>query len=179
MGTALCDRFTPTCTCPKTLYVHLFVLLFSPPMSSFDPLWDPPLRPASPKYGGRMPNKNGLFWGLNPSFGPQIHYYNHSPMTQAMVIYISKEYINHGGRSWPGPGPKGGGRGKIVARNNVLCRRQRRRRFCFRHTAGGNFFVRPYMFVLKILRISWRIEKWLKGTKKDFDPDPASRSGLG
>ena len=34
---------------------------------------------------------------------------------------------------------------KIVARNSVLCRRRRRRRFCFRHTAGGNFFVRPHL----------------------------------
>ena len=65
---------------------------------------------------------------------------------------------------------------KIVARNNVLCRR---RRFCFRHKAGGNFFVLPYVSVLKILRISWRIPKWLKSTKKDFDPNPASGLDLG
>ena len=79
------------------------------------------------------------------------------------------------------PTPKGEGGGstdpKIVARNNVLCRCRRRWRFCFRHTAGGNFFVPPYVSVLKILRISWRIQ-WLKSTKKDFDPDPASRSDL-
>ena len=78
---------------------------------------------------------------------------------------------------------RGGGGGsmdpKIVVRNNVLCRRQRRRRFCLRHRAGGNFFVRPYVSELKILRISWRIQKWLKSTKKDFDPDPASGSDLG
>ena len=48
---------------------------------------------------------------------------------------------HHGGRSWLGPDPKGGGgdpfstNPKIVARNNVL----RRRRFGFRHTAGGIF----------------------------------------
>ena len=77
--------------------------------------------------------------------------------------------LPHGGRSWSGPDPKGGGDPppstdpKIVARNNVLCRR---RRFCFRHTAGVIFFVRPYVSVLKVLRISWRIEKWLKSTKK-------------
>ena len=74
------------------------------------------------------------------------------------------------------PTPKGGGGGapppppstdpKIVARNNVLCRRQRRRRFCFRHTAGGNFFVPPHVSILKILRILWRIQKWLKTTKR-------------
>ena len=55
---------------------------------------------------------------------------------------------------------------KIVARNSVLCRRQRRRRFCFRHTAGGNFFVPPHVSILKILRILWRIQKWLKSTKR-------------
>ena len=49
----------------------------------------------------------------------------------------------------------------------------------FRHTAGGNFFVRPYVSVLKILRILWRIQKWLKSTTKDFDPDPASGLDLG
>ena len=93
----------------------------------------------------------------------------------------------HGGRSWSGPDPKGGGGGlpppstdpKIVVRNNVLCRRLWRRRFCFRHRAGGNFFVPPYVSVLKILRISWRIQTWLKSTKKVFDPDPASGSDLG
>ena len=55
---------------------------------------------------------------------------------------------------------------KIVARNKVLCRRRRRRRFCFRHTAGGIFLVPPYVSILKILRILWRIQKWLKSTKK-------------
>ena len=92
----------------------------------------------------------------------------------------------HGGRSRSLPDPKGRGGDpppstdpKIVVRNNVLCRRQRRRRFCFRHRAGGNFFVRPYVSVLKILRILWRIQKWLKSTKKDFDPNPASGSDLG
>ena len=92
-------------------------------------------------------------------------------------------------RAAPGrdPTPKGGGAPppppstdpKIVVRNNVLCRRRRRRRFCFRYRAGGNFFVRPYVSVLKILRISWKIQKWLKSPKKDFDPDPASGSDLG
>ena len=55
---------------------------------------------------------------------------------------------------------------KIVARNSVLCRRRRRRRFCFRHTAGGIFFVPPHVSILKILRILWRIQKWLKTTKR-------------
>ena len=82
-------------------------------------------------------------------------------------------------RSWSGPDPQGGGGGgstdpKIVARNNVLCRRWR---FCFRHTAGGKFFVRPYVFVLKIL--SGEFKNGSKAQKKDFDPVPASRSDLG
>ena len=55
---------------------------------------------------------------------------------------------------------------KIVARNSVLCRCRRRRSFCFRHTAGGNFFVRPHVSILKILRILWRIQKWPKSTKR-------------
>ena len=31
---------------------------------------------------------------------------------------------------------------------------------------GGNFFVPPHVSVLKILRILWRIQKWLKSTKR-------------
>ena len=68
---------------------------------------------------------------------------------------------------------------KMVVQNNGFCGRRRCRRFCFRHTAGGNIFVRPHVSVLKILRILWRIQKWLKSTKKDIDPDPASGSDLG
>ena len=67
----------------------------------------------------------------------------------------------------------------MVVQNNGFCGHQRGRRFCFRHTAGGIFFVRPYVSVLKILRILWRIKKRLKSTKKDFDPDPAPGSDLG
>ena len=42
--------------------------------------------------------------------------------------------------------PQGGGGGgstdpKMVVQNNGFCGRQRRWRFCFRHMAGGNFFV--------------------------------------
>ena len=89
------------------------------------------------------------------------------------VQFFFPRYM-HGGWPWPGPDPKGGGGGhpppstdpKIVARNSVLCRRQRRRRFCFRHTAGGNFFVPPHVSILKILRILWRIQQWLKSTKR-------------
>ena len=88
-------------------------------------------------------------------------------------------------RADPGqdPTPKGGGvppppstDPKMVVQNNGFCGR---RRFCFRHMAGGRFFVGPYVSVLKILRILWRIQKWLKSTKKDFDAYPASGSDLG
>ena len=67
---------------------------------------------------------------------------------------------------------------KMVVQNNGFCGRWRRRRFCFRHTAGGNL-VRPYVSALKILRILWRIQKWMKSTNRDFDPDPTSGSDLG
>ena len=36
----------------------------------------------------------------------------------------------------------------------------------FQPYGRGNFFVRPYVSVLKILRILWRIQNWLKSTKK-------------
>ena len=90
---------------------------------------------------------------------------------------------DHGGQSWSGADPKGlpppSTDPKMVVQNNGFCGRRRRRKFCFRHMAGGNFFVRPYVSLLKILRILWRNQKWLKSTKKDFDPNPASRSDLG
>ena len=79
----------------------------------------------------------------------------------------------------PKPPPPPSTDPKMVVQNNGFCGRWRRRRFCFRHTAGGSFFVRPHVSVLKIFRILWRIQKWLKSTKKDFDPDPASGSDLG
>ena len=65
---------------------------------------------------------------------------------------------------------------KMVVQNNGFCGLWR---FCFRHTAGGIFFVRPYVCTLKILRILWRIQKWLKSAKKDFDPEPTSGLNLG
>ena len=34
------------------------------------------------------------------------------------------------------------------------------------------FFVSPYVSMLKIFRILWRIDKSMKNTKKDIDPDP-------
>ena len=92
-------------------------------------------------------------------------------LVEKYVSFIQSGPVT-GGAPGRDPTPKGGGGtppstdAKIVARNNVLCRRQRRRRFCFRHTAGGIFLVRPYVSILKILRISWRIQKWLKSTRK-------------
>ena len=88
---------------------------------------------------------------------------------------------HHGGRSWSGPDPKGGGGGALRTPKlwyGTMCF-VGAGDFRFRHRAGGKIFVRPYVSVLKILKISWRIQKWLKSTKKDFDPDPASGSDLG
>ena len=46
---------------------------------------------------------------------------------------------------------------------------------CFLGTRQGEtFFVRFYLSAPKILRILWRVQKWPKSTKKDFDPDAAS-----
>ena len=55
---------------------------------------------------------------------------------------------------------------------------------CWRRTfffgpEGENVFVLPYVSMLKILRILWRIQKWVKNTKKHFDSDPTSGSDLG
>ena len=35
----------------------------------------------------------------------------------------------------------------------------------------------PYVYILKILRIWWRIHKWVKDTQKKFDPRPDLRVG--
>ena len=35
----------------------------------------------------------------------------------------------------------------------------------------GEIFL-PYLSILKILRILWRIEKWVKNTKKKLTPRP-------
>ena len=96
-----------------------------------------------------------------------------------LVAHMKRQEKSTGGAPSRDQTPKGGGGStdpKIAFWNNVLCER---RSFRFRHRAGGNFFVRSYLFVLKILRISWRIQKWLKSTKKEFDPNPASGSDLG
>ena len=74
----------------------------------------------------------------------------------------------HKGRSQD-PIPRAGEGGlcgpRMVLRRDGFCGRWRRRRFCFRHTAGGNFFVLPYVSILKIRRILWKIQ-WVKHTKK-------------
>ena len=33
----------------------------------------------------------------------------------------------------------------------------------------GEIFFLPYVSMLKVLRILWRIQKWMKNTKKDID----------
>ena len=44
---------------------------------------------------------------------------------------------------------------------------------------GEIFLFDPCVSILKILRILWRIQKWMKNTKTDFDPDPTSGLDLG
>ena len=65
----------------------------------------------------------------------------------------------HGGGCWPEPNPKGRGGDpspstdlKMVVWVNGFCGCRRCRRFCFRHTAEGNFFVLPDVSILKMLR---------------------------
>ena len=65
---------------------------------------------------------------------------------------------------------------QLVVRNNRFCGRQRRRRIFFLGRQQGEIFLFDPM--LKILRILWRIQKWMKNTKKDIDPDPTSGSDL-
>ena len=36
----------------------------------------------------------------------------------------------------------------------------------------GEKFFSPYVSILEILRILWRIQKWVKNTKKKIDPQP-------
>ena len=91
---------------------------------------------------------------------------HHGDPEQARLMLDPRGEILVGTRPQRGGGPPPSTDPKIVARNNVLCRRRRRRIFCFRHTAGGIFFVRPYVSVITMLRISWRIQKRLKSTKK-------------
>ena len=44
---------------------------------------------------------------------------------------------------------------------------------------GEIFLFDPMCLYSKILRILWKIQKWLRSTKKYFDPDPTSGSDLG
>ena len=44
---------------------------------------------------------------------------------------------------------------------------------------GEIFLFDPMCLYSKYSELLWRIQKWLKSTKKDFDPDPASGSDLG
>ena len=59
--------------------------------------------------------------------------------------------------------PRGGGNPpsiapEMVAWVNGFCGRWRRKRFCFGHTAGAEFLFAPHVFILKTLRILWRIQ---------------------
>ena len=59
---------------------------------------------------------------------------------------------------------------KMIAWVNGFCGHQRRKVFfVFGHTAGGKLLFSPHVFILKMLRILWRIQKLVKDTKKDYD----------
>ena len=85
-----------------------------------------------------------------------------------------------GGECRPGPEPKGrGGGGGALRTPKWLYGRMDfvRRRFCFRHMAGGELLFSLHVFLLKVLRISWRVQKWVNNTKKKYDP-PTRPLGL-
>ena len=44
---------------------------------------------------------------------------------------------------------------------------------------GEIFLFDPICLYSRYSEFLWRVQKWLKSTKKDFDPDPASGSDLG
>ena len=77
------------------------------------------------------------------------------------------------------PPPPSSADPKMVVWANGFCGRRRRQRFCFRHTAGGEFLFSLHVFILKMLSIFWRIQKWVKNRKKIIVPDPTSGSDLG
>ena len=68
---------------------------------------------------------------------------------------------------------------QMVVKNNWISGIRRHRTLCFRHMAGEIFFAQPYVSTLKILRLWWRIQKWMKSAKNNFDPAPTSGSDLG
>ena len=49
--------------------------------------------------------------------------------------------------------------------------------FCW--PAEGEGFFLPYVSILKVLRILWRLQKWVKNSQKILTPDPTSGSDLG
>ena len=88
----------------------------------------------------------------------------------------------HGGGSWSGPNPKGGGVPPSPLQTPKLLYRTMGFVGAGDFVLGiwqGEILVLDPMSVLKILRNLWRIQKWLKSTNKDFNPDLASGSDLG
>ena len=88
----------------------------------------------------------------------------------------------HGGCSRPGPNPKGGGGGALLTpkwlyRTMGFVGAGGAGDFFLGIRQGENFLFDP-MSTFKILRILWRIQKWMYNTEKDFDPDPTSGSDL-
>ena len=90
---------------------------------------------------------------------------------------------SHGWRSLSGPDPKGGGGAlqtpKWLSGTMGFVGARGAGEFVLGIRQGDNFLFDPMCLYSKILRILWRIQKWMKNTKKDFDPDPPSASDLG
>ena len=61
---------------------------------------------------------------------------------------------------------------KMVIPNNGFCGRQTRRRFCFRHTAGGKFFCSTVCVYTQNTQNIVENSKMAEKHKKDFDPNP-------
>ena len=84
---------------------------------------------------------NSIAWSNEKSW-PSHHLALPCGLRKALALV----WYRHGGQSWSGPDPKGGGYPppstdpKMVVQDNGFCGR---RRFCFRHMAGGNFLFDP------------------------------------
>ena len=94
---------------------------------------------------------------------PSVHQHQHGLLQRELGLPLvgSGEEPPRGVGCRPVPEPKGRGdapppplrTSKMVVWVNGFCGCRRRRRFCFRHTAGVIFFSLPYVSILKIVRI--------------------------
>ena len=92
--------------------------------------WSPMTNSVPPATKGRV-----LCPGRVPGHGPPRGAWARAAAPRGLALAGTRPQRGGGGTP-PPPSTDP----KIVARNSVLCRRRRRRRFCFRHTAGGEFF---------------------------------------